>query len=394
MKRIFCPSLAALLYLASASAPLPADPYSQRMEAFEKESAEPSRMTLYGKAAAMKPAPFDDSSNRIAVIALANPFSQDLSFLKNYAADYDPPAKLFYEATTLKTYKHFAYAQPSDPAPDFQALQQIARFLILRSQANAKGGNLDGAIDDVTAVWIAGHSFETTNDSIPGFMLGISLRVLALDQMSALLETYSLTVEQQTRMIALVTRQPDPPSSVINIILADINTWPAMLKAQNTATPDKLKEASDAMAAAVKPLAEMDFQKQRASFEGLEKAREQAETVIGKNRAVPVGDLLTRKAVADAKQAVLLSGLCVSIANNQNATGKATNEEIGFLAAPIQKYLIDPFTGEAPRINNAGNGKFMVISAGPDAVFEKNEMKVYSSRFGLASGGDIYLQRK
>ncbi|HMX62079.1 MAG TPA: hypothetical protein PKD58_03345, partial [Candidatus Sumerlaeota bacterium] len=157
---------------------------------------------------------------------------------------------------------------------------------------------------------------------------------------------------------------------------------------------EKLKEAADKMAAAVKPLKDLDYRGQHAKFEEIEKVRSQAEAVIGKNRAMPIADLLTRKAVADAKQAVLLTGLCVSIANNQNASGKATNEEIGTLAVPIQKFIIDPFTGEPPRINNSGNGKFLVISAGPDGVFEQGEMKIYSSRFGLSSSGDIYLQRK
>ncbi|MEO8377566.1 MAG: hypothetical protein ABI579_07835 [Candidatus Sumerlaeota bacterium] len=394
MKRIPTLSLAALLFVAGATSPLLADPYADRMEAFEKESGEPSRMTLYARASAMPLPPFDEATNRTVVIALANPFTQDLSFLKTYAAEYDPAAKLFYDATAIKTYKHFTYSAPTDPAPNLQALQQVGRYLVLRSQANAKGGAMNTAIDDAAAVWIAGYSFETTNDSIPGNLLGTSLRVLALDQMSALLEMQSLTVEQQTRIIALVTKQPDPISSQVDIILADINSWPEMLKSQNTSTPEKLKEASDKLAAAVKPLAGLDYRKQRDRFADLEKAREDAESVIGKNRAMPIGDLLTRTAVADAKQAVLLTGLCVSIANNQNTTGKATDEEIGQLAAPIKSFLIDPFTGDPPRINNGGNGKFLVISAGPDGVFQQGEMKVYSSRFGLSSGGDIYLQRK
>lgn len=394
MKPLSSFALAALLLCTGAATPLLADAYSQRMEAFEKESGEPSRMTLYAKAGALPIPPFDDANSRAAVIAMANPFTVDLSFLKNFATEYDPAARLFYEATAVKTYRHFTYSQPSDPAPNLQSLQQIGRYLVLRSQANAKAGLMKQAIDDAAAVWLAGHSFETTNDSIPGYMLGTSLRVMALDQLSALLESQSLTTEQQTRIIALITKQPEPISSQIDIILADIATWPEMLKSQNTATPEKLKEAADKMAAAVKPLKDLDYRGQHAKFEEVEKVRSQVEAVIGKNRAMPIADLLTRKAVADAKQAVLLTGLCVSIANNQNASGKATNEEIGTLAVPIQKFIIDPFTGDPPRINNSGNGKFLVISAGPDGVFEQGEMKIYSSRFGLSSSGDIYLQRK
>ena len=111
-------------------------------------------------------------------------------------------------------------------------------------------------------------------------------------------------------------------------------------------------------------------------------------------RAACDSDMMSDVLAYVKDQAVLLTGLCVSIANNQNASGKATNEEIGTLAVPIQKFIIDPFTGDPPRINNSGNGKFLVISAGPDGVFEQGEMKIYSSRFGLSSSGDIYLQRK
>ncbi len=382
----------ALTLVTGARAAAPT--YLERLEAFEKESGAPSRITVYARALALNPPSFDQPSSEKIILSLEFPFQQDLSFLKNYAADYDPCAKLFYEAPAVKEYRHFVYTAPSDPIPNAAALQNVGRYLVLRSQANAKAGKVDDAISDVGALWLAGHSFETTNGSIIGNIAGMTLRNLAVDQMIALIEKYDLTFEQQSRIISLITKQPETPGSQVDTVLADYANQLTAIDARPDAAKDLAKKAVEAMVAVTTPLKGVPFLKQRELLPAYELQRGKSEEVLGKGKVLAIGDLLTRQAIVDAKQAVLLTGLCVSAANKQAKDGKAAPEQIAALAKDFVALATDPFTGKSPRVNNIGGQKFLITSAGPDAVFTEGALQPYKSRMGLVSPGDLYLKRE
>lgn len=385
-------SLAAVLLCTRAGA---APDYAARMAEWEKESGQKSRMTVYARAGALPLTSIDPETTRKIKLALDAPFEKDLGFIKPFATSYEPAARLFIEALTIEGNGHFAYANYDDPVPNMAAMQNIGRYMALRSQAYALAGNTDAALADATALWLAGHSFETTTGGLLGNVTGMTLRSLALDQLIALVEKYNLTFDQQSRVVTALTKEIPDKSSQIDIVLHDFKASPAMMQGHVEASAAKIEEAMQMMLTATEPFRDADYAKQKTLLPAYEEARKKAVAILGENSVVDIEVLINRKAVVDAKQAVLLTAICVGSANSHAEGGKATEEQIFAMAKTFPELVTDPFTGKAPRVRNAGGNKFLVISPGPDGEFSPDaELTRYSSRFGLMSKGDIVLKKE
>jgi hypothetical protein len=227
-------------------------------------------------------------------------------------------------------------------------------------------------------------------------LLGTQLRELGLLQLRAILERSGAELSPgQLEKIARVFLA-HPPEAREPIAEAARRDIALLLKSTRERVPENhaldLDVARQELFDALEPLAEAKpFNKKAKVLESYPFRVRGAMDIYPPLRSFPipnVADAAAREVHADALETVVLA-LALTLGANLQFEGAATPEQIASYAGPLNARLVDPYTGEAPRIENSEENGVLAALAGPDAKFAQAPVWEYKRGDEALAGGDI-----
>lgn len=368
------PSAFCLLSLLASFAPAQGESFLQRMERWERETGQRSRMTHYARLDSLGLQLPDMASNSAIDAILNDPAGADLAKVAAFAQTWQPALDLLTSAWSAPLSATVEKESIFDPVPDVIPVFVSTRLLCCRAHAYARRGDSDAALADISSVWLVGSTFERSELEPFVTVTGYRVRLIALLALRQTLERFELSDDQLSKLLFVFARESSLPLRVESILQKDhaldrnywISSFPRMAQS--------LEQSYQQLHSSYSRLASSQT---RAIRPALEAHRDEVRRIVANCQIFEVAEIAERildatqvklvKMVADAREQVLITAIATILANRR-AGGIATTGQIAAAAGNLRDCLIDPFTGDPLLIVNRGGSEVAVISAGPDGV--------------------------
>jgi hypothetical protein len=369
----------------------------ERMFAWERENDARSRLTLYAELETLDlPMPGRDALEGIRAAA-KRPFiapSPKANEMAKLVDAWEPAFKLLYEGWNRKETGGYERTKAADPDFALEKLPIACAILACRSQAHAKRGDWDAALGDAATIWLTGKSLEAKAPSFWCAYVGSQLRGMGLLQLRAIVEGRGaeLGEERIARLLNALQSHPARGRSAALVIRDEMNLAYSFLRSEQPKHAPDIDLSRKELFDALEQLARREGRLE--AFPGI--AREAAAIYPPlENFPIPnAQEAILREIWADALENVLVATLWTLSANAASPDGPASPEAIIAFAGDeaARTRLVDPFTGQALRIDNPGGGALTVAAAGPDGVIEPELIRELDIAEGLDAKGDVVVR--